>query len=85
LPVDLSDVAAPDGQTEAVEKLENADGEMLGSPALLDLMLDPEVAVQEVVDHYEHYNESEDQAYQIFSSIRVSCGRLAGRAAAAAG
>jgi hypothetical protein len=24
-----------------------------------------------VVDHYEHYNKSEDQAFHIFQSIRI--------------
>jgi hypothetical protein len=27
--------------------------------------------VDSVVDHYEHYNKSEDQASQIFQSIRL--------------
>jgi hypothetical protein len=34
-------------------------------------MLEPDIKVDEVVDHYAHYNKSEDQAYQIFQSIRV--------------
>jgi hypothetical protein len=37
----------------------------------VDLMLEPEVSITEVVDHYEHYSESEDQAFNIFQSIRV--------------
>lgn len=55
-----------------VAVVENAKGELLKSHTLIDLMVDPEVNVVEVVDHYEYYNESEDQAYQIFQSIRVA-------------
>ena len=52
--------------------VENAAGELLTSHSLLDLMLEPDLRVAEVVNHYEHYNESEDQAYRIFASIRVA-------------
>lgn len=55
-----------------VAVVENAAGELLTSHSLLDLMLEPDLCVAEVVNHYEHYNESEDQAYGIFASIRVS-------------
>ncbi len=60
----------PDRPIVAV--VENATGEVLGTTVLLDLMMEPDIGVEEVVDHYEHYNESEDQAYQIFQSIRVA-------------
>jgi HD-GYP domain-containing protein (c-di-GMP phosphodiesterase class II) len=59
----------PDRPIVAV--VENASGEVLTHHTLLDLMLEPDIRVEEVVDHYEHYNQSEDQAYQIFQSIRV--------------
>ena len=64
---------APDEHPERpiVVVVENADGELLGTHTLVDLMLEADIQVQEVVDHYEHYSESEDQAYKIFQSIRV--------------
>jgi len=52
--------------------VENAKGELLTAHSLLDLMLEQDIHVTEVMDHYEHYNESEDQAYRIFESIRVA-------------
>lgn len=52
--------------------VENASGEMLGSATIMDLMLDQDIQVTEVIDHYEHYADSEDQAYQIFQSISIS-------------
>lgn len=64
---------APDGDPERplVAVVENAKGELLSSHAVVDLMIEADLSVKEVVDHYEHYNQSEDQAYQIFSSIRI--------------
>ncbi len=59
----------PDRPIVAV--VENASGELLTHHSVLDLMLEPDIKVDEVVDHYAHYNKSEDQAYQIFQSIRV--------------
>jgi hypothetical protein len=59
----------PDRPIVAV--VENASGELLTHHSVLDLMLELDIRVEEVVDHYEHYNKSEDQAYQIFESIRV--------------
>ena len=50
---------------------ENAKGERLSSNPLCDLELEPEISITEVVDHYEHFNESEDQAFQVFKSLRV--------------
>jgi len=55
-----------------VAVVENAGGEMLTHHTLLDLMVDTDIQVAEVVDHYEHYNKSEDQAFHIFQSIRIS-------------
>jgi putative nucleotidyltransferase with HDIG domain len=54
-----------------VAVVENDKGEVLSHHAVMDLMLEKDVSVTEVVDHYEHYSESEDQAYRIFQSIRV--------------
>jgi hypothetical protein len=51
--------------------VENAAGELLSSQTVVDLMVEKDMLVTEVVDHYDHYNKSEDQAYQIFSSIRL--------------
>ena len=66
-------VVAPDEHPDRpmVAVVENAKGELLSSHTLIDLMLEVELKVTEVVDHYEHFNESEDQAYKIFQSIRV--------------
>jgi putative nucleotidyltransferase with HDIG domain len=65
---------APDEHQDRpiVAVVENAGGELLTAHNLVDLMLEPEIKVEEVVDHYEHYSESEDQAYMIFQSIRVA-------------
>ena len=54
-----------------VAVVENASGELLSSHTLLDLMLEKDIEIEEVVDHYEHFTESEDQSYRIFESIRV--------------
>lgn len=64
---------APDDHPDRpiVAVVENAKGELLDQHQLVDLMVEADIQVQEVVDHYEHYSQSEDQAYQIFQSIRV--------------
>ncbi len=54
-----------------VAVVENANGELISNHSILDLMLEKDIKVEEVVDHYEHYSESEDQSYQIFLSIKV--------------
>ena len=53
-----------------VAVVENAKGELLSHHTIMDLMLEPDIQVESVVDHYAHYNKSEEQAYQIFQSIR---------------
>ena len=65
---------APDEHQDRpiVAIVENAQGELLKAHSLIDLMLEADIKVEEVVDHYEHYTESEEQAYMIFQSIRVS-------------
>ncbi len=55
-----------------VAVVENARSELLRQHTLLDLLETPDIAVQEVVDHYEHYNASDDQAFRIFSSLNVT-------------
>ncbi|HKJ00730.1 MAG TPA: HD domain-containing phosphohydrolase [bacterium] len=55
-----------------VAVVENAQGELLRQHPLIDLMVTPDLSVEEVVDHYEHYSESEDQAFRIFSSLNVT-------------
>jgi len=52
--------------------VENARGELLRHHDLIDLMMAPDLSVVEAVDHYEHYNQSEDQAYRIFCSMSVA-------------
>ena len=52
--------------------VENARGELLRHHDLMDLMMAPDLSVVEAVDHYEHYNQSEDQAYRIFCSMSVA-------------
>jgi len=51
--------------------VENKAGEMIGTPQIVDLMLDKDITVEEVIDHYEHYNETDDQAYELFRSLRI--------------
>ena len=65
---------APDEHPDRpyVAVVENAEGKLLSHHTLIDLMLDPALKVEAVVDHYEHFSESEDQAYKIFQSIRVA-------------
>jgi putative nucleotidyltransferase with HDIG domain len=55
----------------AVAVVENASGELLTHHTLLDLTVESDIQITEIVDHYEHYNKSEDQAFQIFQAIRI--------------
>lgn len=55
-----------------VAVVQNAQGELLSGHTLLDLMVEKEISVSEIINHYEHFSQSEDQAYQIFQSIRIS-------------
>jgi putative nucleotidyltransferase with HDIG domain len=54
-----------------VAAVETAQGELITHHSLLDLMMEPDIQVEEVVDYYQHYKASEDQAYRIFQSIRI--------------
>ncbi|MDH4225339.1 MAG: HD domain-containing protein [Deltaproteobacteria bacterium] len=64
---------APRDQTDRplVAVVENGAGARLGSASVLDLMVELDVSILEVVDHFEHYNGSEDEAFQIFHSILI--------------
>ena len=65
-------IAPPDNpERPIVAIVENGAGELISHHALLDLMIEPDISIVEVVDHYEHYKESNDQAYRIFQSIRI--------------
>jgi hypothetical protein len=55
-----------------VAVVENARGELMRQHVLIDLIETPDIAVQEVVDHYEHYKQSDDQAFRIFSTLNVT-------------
>ncbi len=52
--------------------IENAKGEMLTHNDIIDLMVESDINITEIVDHYEHYNESEEQTYNIFQSMNIS-------------
>jgi putative nucleotidyltransferase with HDIG domain len=55
-----------------VAVVENAKGELLRQHTLMDLMDTPDLSIEEVVDHYEHYNADPEQAFRIFSSLNVA-------------
>lgn len=52
--------------------VENSQGELVGHHDLIDLMVQPELDIAEVVDHYKHYDKTEDHALNIFKSIVVN-------------
>ena len=54
-----------------VALVETASGERLTSTTLINLETTPDITITDVVDHYEHYNASEDEAFEIFRSIQV--------------
>ena len=64
---------APQNQPERplVATIENPSGELTSHHQVVDLMLEEDISVVEVIDHYEHFSESDDQAYDIFRSIRI--------------
>jgi HD-GYP domain-containing protein (c-di-GMP phosphodiesterase class II) len=72
---DLAFVVAIGGEVldrPVVAVVENAKGELLRQHTLIDLMDTPDLFVEEVVDHYEHYNADEEQAFRIFSTLSVA-------------
>ena len=64
---------APDDRSDrpVAVVVENAKGELLTSNQLIDLMIEEDISIKEIVDHYEHYNETENQSYEIFRSIKL--------------
>jgi putative nucleotidyltransferase with HDIG domain len=54
-----------------VAVVENAAGERLRQHPLIDLMETPDLSVTDVVDHYAHYHASENQAFEVFSTLSV--------------
>lgn len=71
---DLAFVLAIGGEVldrPVVAVVENAQGELLSHHTLIDLMEALDISVEEVVDHYEHYNADPEQAFQIFTSLNV--------------
>jgi hypothetical protein len=66
----VAPVSWPDRPIVAV--VENAKKQLLSHSSIVDLMVETDVKVVEVIDHYQHYNATEDQAYRIFRSIRFN-------------
>lgn len=69
---DLAFVTSVEGQEldrPAVAIVENAKGELYASNPLLNLMEEQDISITEAVDHYEHYNDGPDQAFQVFRNI----------------
>ena len=64
-------IAGQEPERPIVVLVENARGERLGSQTLVDLMSEEDLSITEVIDHYKHYDESPDQAFNIFSSLNV--------------
>ena len=64
-------IAGQQPERPIVVLVENARGERLGSQTIVDLMSEEDLSITEVMDHFQHYNESPDQAFNIFSSLNV--------------
>jgi hypothetical protein len=67
----VTKVEGQDSERPVVVVVENAQGELLSTHPLVDLMEEPELSVVEVIDHYEHYDDYEDQAFRLFKSLKV--------------
>lgn len=72
---DLAFVVSIDA--EALERpvvvvVESAAGERLTHHHVIDLRQAQDLTVTEVVDHFEYYNASEDEAFEIFTNINVA-------------
>ena len=50
--------------------VEDANGNRLSQNDLVDLMIAPDLSITDVLDHYEHFSESPDQPYEVFSTLR---------------
>ena len=61
------------GQLEkpVVVVVETAQGKMLSHHDLIDLVAEADLAITGVIDHYEHYSNSAEQAFDIFRSVRL--------------
>lgn len=71
---DLAFVVKVEGQDlekPAVVLAENANGEFFTSNPLIDLMEEQDISITEVVDHYEYYNDSTNQAFEVFKSLKI--------------
>ena len=51
--------------------VENAVGERLAKNPLVDLTAEQDLSITEALDHYEYYNESLHQTFEIFKSLSV--------------
>ena len=51
--------------------VETAKGDLLTHHDLFDLVIEPDLSIVEVVDHFKHYDKSEEQAYELFRSISL--------------
>jgi len=51
--------------------VETANGDLLTHHQLFDLVIEPDLSIVEVVDHFKHYNQSDEQAYELFRSISL--------------
>lgn len=72
---DLAFVVSIDPQAlerPVVVVVESAAGERLTHHHVIDLRQAQDVSVAEVVDHFEYYNASEDEAFEIFSRINLA-------------
>lgn len=54
-----------------VALVENDKGERLPHTSLVDLMLEKDLSIVEIVDHYDYFNASDNEAYEIFSSLKI--------------
>jgi len=64
-------IAREANEQPVVVPVENAKGELFKHHNLVDLMVEPDLTIVDVVDHFDHYKGSEQQAYDIFRSIRL--------------
>ena len=51
--------------------VETAKGDLLTHHELYDLVIESDLSIVEVVDHFKHYDKSDDQAYELFRSISL--------------
>jgi hypothetical protein len=51
--------------------VESAAGERLTHHHVIDLRQAQDITVAEVVDHFEYYNASDDEAFDIFTNINL--------------